>query len=139
MTNFESTRILIVDDEAFMRQTIRQMLKVMGSLMVSEAADGRAALYEVDKFKPDLVLCDVSMAPMTGIKFIEKLRAHADPERRQTPVIMLTAHTDEKIVADALKLGISGYVVKPVSPRHLAERVNAALKPRAAQGEKGAA
>ena len=128
MTNEETFRILVVDDEPFMRRTVRAMLRRIGCPFVEEAHDGEAALASVAREKPDLVLCDIDMKPMGGLKFVRRLRNNADPALRDLPVIMLTSYADPGVVQAAAKLGISGYLVKPVSPKLLADRLDRMFK-----------
>jgi two-component system chemotaxis response regulator CheY len=81
-----------------------------------------------DGFCPDIVLCDVNMEPMDGLTFLRKVRTSHDPARIALHVIMLTGATDAETVRSAVTLGISSYLVKPVSPARLAERLTAALQ-----------
>ena len=74
------------------------------------------------------MLCDYRMAPMDGLAFMRQLRASPDPERVRIPIVMLTAATDEATVREAVALGIRGYVVKPVSPKQLKDRLSAVLQ-----------
>jgi two-component system chemotaxis response regulator CheY len=115
------SRILVVDDEPFIRRTVKSILRVVGQFQMEEAADGESALALVDSFRPHVVLCDVGMAPMNGFAFLEKLRSHHDEALRQTPVVMLTADASEGTVRAAMKLKPAGYLVKPVSPKKMSE------------------
>ena len=127
--DFSSTRILLVEDERFIRSTIKQMLRTLGSRDIREAADGAEALTVLDAgFLPDVVFCDFQMEPMDGLTFVRRIRESPDPVRAKLPIIMLTAATDEATVRTAVGLGIGGYMVKPVSPKQLGERIDATLK-----------
>jgi two-component system chemotaxis response regulator CheY len=119
MSNRDEHKILIVDDDSFIRSTIRAVLRAIGRFNVQEAEDGDAGLVSVDSFRPDVVLCDVNMPHMGGLQFVALLRAHPDTMIRATPVVMLTAHAEQATVADAARLKISGYLIKPVSPQRL--------------------
>lgn len=123
MSNPKTPRILIVDDERFMRTTVKQMLRLIGQFTFEEAGDGAAALLAVAGFKPDLVICDNGMAPMSGLEFLDKLRDHDDEALRRTPVIMLTGDAKEGTLLDAARMQVSGYLVKPVSPKQLGDRL----------------
>ena len=127
MNKRENRRILIVDDERFMRSTVRVMLRTIGEFTVEEAADGAAALEALPHFKPDVILCDNSMTPMKGLDFVAKLRDHAEAALRGTPVVMLTGDAKEATLLGAAKLKVSGYLVKPVSAKQLAERLRGIL------------
>jgi len=128
MSNLPGLRILVVDDESFMRSTVRLMLRVVGRFIVEEAADGAAALAALAVFRPDLVLCDVDMLPMGGIEFVEKLRYHTDHAQRGTRVIMLTADAKEATILTAARLQLNGYLLKPVSPKQLGALIHNVLK-----------
>jgi len=121
-------RILLLEDEAFIRETIKRMLNAFSNVEVREGVDGAEGLKLLEEgFSPDVVLCDVHMEPMDGLTFLRQLRTSRDPARIALHVIMLTAASDPETVRKAVALGIAGYVVKPVSPSRLAERLSAAL------------
>ena len=73
MSDREPPRILIVDDEPFMRTTVKAMLRMIGRFLVMDATDGTDALAKVSSFKPDLIICDIGMTPMGGIEFVDRL------------------------------------------------------------------
>jgi two-component system, chemotaxis family, chemotaxis protein CheY len=123
-------RVLIVDDEPFMCSTIRQMLSAHGRPIVKEAASGQAALELVPTFKPDLVICDHYMSPMNGLELLKALKSHAMLALRDAAVIMVTGNAEKDSVIEALRAGASGYLVKPISPKQLGERLAAVLKER---------
>ncbi len=132
--DFSALRILILEDERYLRAILKQLLRGIGSREIWEGNDGTEGLRLLDDgLVPDLVLCDVQMAPMDGLTFIRQVRGAADPARARIPMIMLTAAADEGIVRTAAGLGIDGYLVKPVSQRLLADRISAALASRAGQ------
>lgn len=119
MSELAGLRILIVDDEPFMRTTIKVVLRAIDRFVVAEADDGDVALQLVSAFKPDVVLCDIDMPRMGGLKFVAHLRDHPNAVLRLTPVVILTGHADESTVVDAARLAINGFLVKPVSPKLL--------------------
>ena len=120
MNTHKLERILVVDDEPFIRRTVRSILRVVGQFELEEAADGESALTMVSSFRPDVVFCDVGMAPMDGFAFLEKLRHHEDAALRKTRIVMLTGDASETTVKTALRLKPDGYLIKPVSPRKMA-------------------
>jgi CheY-like chemotaxis protein len=123
MTNLDGMKILVVDDERFIRSTIRAVLRAVGHFVVAEADDGDIALAEVDTFKPDVVLCDIAMPRVGGLRFVELLREHPEARSRETPVIILTGRADEPTVIAASKLRINGYLIKPVSPKQVSDQL----------------
>jgi len=128
MISLNGVRVLVVDDESFMRVTLRRMLRVLGDAVVEEASDGETALAAVGSFRPQVVVCDVGMRPMPGLQFVEHLRKNSDAELAATPVVMLSGSSDQDTIRGALKLGISGYVLKPLSVKDLAARLQIALE-----------
>lgn len=115
MSTLLGRRVLIVDDEPFMRNTIRAALKTIGNFNVVEAGDGETALRLVISGKPHLVLCDIGMEPMSGLDFVKALRNQPDATVRDTTVVMLTMHADEVTVQAAVKLKTKGYLLKPIN------------------------
>ena len=105
MSSLDGRKVLIVDDDRFIRSTLRSVLHAIGRFNIQEAEDGDAGLVSVDSFRPDVVLCDVDMPNMGGLEFVALLRAH--PAIRDTPVVMLTGHAEQNTVADAARLKIS--------------------------------
>ena len=101
----------MVDDEPFMRRTIKAVLRMAGKFLVEEADDGDAAL---------------ALNPT----FVEQLRRHREASLRDIPSIMLTVNADEATVLNASRLKVSSYLVKPVSPKQLAVHINSALTKR---------
>jgi CheY-like chemotaxis protein len=122
-------KILIVDDDRFMRKTLKTMLRVVGQYDYEEADDGATALEAVTAGRHDLVICDIGMVPMGGLEFVEKLRNHQDETLRGTRVIMFTGDTKEATIRGAAQLRVDGYLVKPVSPKQLGDRLRTIFNP----------
>ncbi|KIL39236.1 chemotaxis protein CheY [Gordoniibacillus kamchatkensis] len=115
-----ANRILIVDDAAFMRMMIRDILTKNGFEVVGEANDGVQAIEKFKELKPDLVTMDITMPEMDGIhalKEIKKLDANAK-------VIMCSAMGQQAMVIDAIQAGAKDFIVKPFQ----ADRVIEAIK-----------
>ncbi|MFT4230931.1 MAG: response regulator transcription factor, partial [Microbacterium sp.] len=113
-----SIRVLIVDDEALMRAGIRLMVDgavVDGATIsvVGEASDGAAALAEVARLDPDVVLMDVRMPRMTGIDAVRELTARGERAR----IVMLTAFDTDEFLLDALRAGAISFLLKDSAPQ----------------------
>jgi two-component system, chemotaxis family, chemotaxis protein CheY len=122
-------RILLVEDETFIRHTIRRLLRSLGNPEIREAGDGTEALALLnDGFDPDIIFCDVQMAPMDGFTFLKKVRGFPDVVLAATQVIILTASADLNVVRRFSELGIRSYLLKPVSRKQLAEHIDAAVR-----------
>ena len=115
-------KILIVDDEARIRELIREHLQYAG-FQCEEATDGSAALAQLGGGGIDLVILDVMMPFVDGMTCLREMRAR----QIMTPVIMLTARSEEYDKLAGLEGGADDYVVKPFSPRELVARVKAVL------------
>jgi DNA-binding response OmpR family regulator len=113
-------RILIADDEPTIREIVQQYLRRDGYDTLL-AADGEEALARADE--ADLIILDVMMPSLDGIEVCRRIRRY-----RSTPIIMLTARSEEADTLIGLKLGADDYVTKPFSPRELAARVEAVLR-----------
>ena len=111
--NIVKARILVVDDDRLMRAFIADILSRLGIQDVQECEDGAAGLVAAVKFRPDLILSDIHMQPMSGLEFVRKLRAIADSRTSATKVIFMSADASKETLGEALPLGILGYIVKP--------------------------
>lgn len=121
-------KILVVDDEPTLLQTIRAYLEQAG-YEVRTALNGQAALQEARVFEPDLIVLDIMLPELDGLEVLRRLRrGDVAPALRDIYVIMLTARADEMDRVVGLELGADDYVTKPFSPRELAARVKAALR-----------
>jgi DNA-binding response OmpR family regulator len=120
-------RIMIVDDDPGLLKLVGMMLQ-RGGYSVSDAISGFSALdmLDEDDTGPDLFILDVMMPKMTGIELVEHLRAR--PQTAESPVLMLSAFGDEKIVNSAMKAGADAYLVKPVQHKMLLEKVGSLLE-----------
>ncbi len=101
-------KILVVDDEPAARLGLKRALAALPCEVI-EAGDGTAALEEIARGGPDLVICDIQMPRMDGLTLMKRL---AEQENRP-PVIMMTAYGSERIAVDAMKAGAYDYVSKP--------------------------
>jgi len=123
------TVVLVVDDEAPIREIARRYLTAEGFSVV-EAADGLGALEQFEAHRPAVVVLDVMLPGLDGIEVLRRLRSSSD-----VFVIMLTARTEEVDRLVGLSVGADDYVTKPFSPRELVARVKAVLR-RARQAER---
>ena len=129
--NLAGLSVMIVDDEPFMQGTLKAVLRAIDrSLGVTTDGDGETALRRIGDLRPEVVLCDVNMKPMSGLEMVTRLRSHTDPELRDTAVIMLTADSGDATIQSATRLNTRGYLVKPVSPNQIRDRLNAIFRDR---------
>jgi PAS domain S-box-containing protein len=119
-----SPRILLVDDNADMRDYVKRLLSRY--YVVETATDGMAALEAIGEQLPDLVLTDVMMPRLDGFGLLGALRSHN--RTREIPIILLSARAGEEAKVEGLEAGADDYLIKPFSARELLARVEATLK-----------
>jgi two-component system OmpR family response regulator len=115
--------ILIVDDEAGVRELLGDALRIAG-FETATALDGMSALTAIRNKKPDLLIIDINMPLMDGFELVERLRSTGD----NTPALMLSARADRADVTRGLTLGADDYVTKPFGLEELLLRVKAILR-----------
>lgn len=115
-----SNKVLIVDDAAFMRMMIKEILSKNGYTIVGEASDGAQAVEKYKELGPDLVTMDITMPEMDGITALKEIKK-IDPNAR---VIMCSAMGQQAMVIDAIQAGAKDFIVKPFQ----ADRVLEAIK-----------
>lgn len=116
-------KILIVDDAAFMRMMIKDILSKNGYDVVGEAENGAVAVEKYADLKPDLVTMDITMPEMDGIEALKKIKA-ADPAAR---VVMCSAMGQQAMVVEAIQSGAKDFIVKPFQADRVLEAVSKAL------------
>ena len=105
-------RVLIVDDAAFMREMLRDMLSEAGYEVVAEAVDGEQAVTAFRENSPDLVTLDIVMPRKSGLEALREIMA-LDPRAK---IVMCSALGQEALVMEALESGAADFIVKPFKP-----------------------
>ncbi len=119
MADYKDISVLIVDDNDMTRETLRVILRHDGYNVIGEALDGDSALEMATRLKPDVILLDVVMPKVSGIEALKSIRM-VMPD---VFVLMVTASTDQEVVAEAVKSGISGYIIKPFNAKKVLDTV----------------
>lgn len=119
----ELHRIMYVEDDPDIQIVAKMALEMVGGFTVKICSSGEEALREVADFQPDLILLDVMMPGMDGLKTFEALRDRLGLE--EIPVVFLSAKARPTEVAHYMSLGIRGVIAKPFDPMTLADRVRA--------------
>ena len=122
--------VLIVDDMMMMRKLVRKSLQELGFTKIIEADNGAVAWEKLKESEKNgeaigLVLSDWNMPVMTGIELLQAVRA--DAKFNSLPFFLLTAESEASQVASAIKLKVTGYLVKPFSTAQLGERLSVAF------------
>jgi two-component system, chemotaxis family, chemotaxis protein CheY len=116
-------RVLIVDDAAFMRMSLKEMLEKNGYEVVGEAENGLVGVNKYKSLKPDLVTMDITMPEMDGIKALRIIKKE-DPDAK---VIMITAIGQDPMVREAIMSGAKGFIVKPFKKDGVINSINKLL------------
>lgn len=118
-----SKTILVVDDAAFMRMMIRDILSKEG-YVIHEAVNGRDAVEKYEEVLPDLVTMDITMPEMSGLDALRAIRTQ-NPQAR---VLMVSAMGQQKMIVEALESGAMDFLVKPFQPTKVLETVKKCLQ-----------
>ena len=118
--------VLVVDDDPVVADLVAFRLQRLG-LQVTVQTDGETGLAAARRLRPDLVVLDWLMPRMDGLEVCRALRADADPALARTPVLLLTAKSQEPDLERGFAAGATDFVAKPFSTRELVSRVTAAL------------
>ncbi|MBV8558180.1 MAG: response regulator [Planctomycetaceae bacterium] len=117
-----ATRVLLVEDAPILRYAFGRLLRLHG-FEVMEANNGREALACLSKFRPQLIVTDLTMPVMDGVVLIERLRA--DPETADVPVVAITAEATEQAEQRARRAGVDDFLAKPIDFNTLLDRLHA--------------
>jgi CheY-like chemotaxis protein len=121
--DFSDLSALVVDDYRYMRNLMAEMLREFGFRQVLTADDGVAAVELLRKNAVDVVFLDWNMPNLDGIAFTEGVRSGAYGNDPYLPILMVSGYTAENRVVKALDAGVHAYVLKPITPRSIAERL----------------
>jgi two-component system, NarL family, response regulator NreC len=114
-----TTRLVLADDHVLVRQGLRKLLESAGFVVVGEAADGREAVRLVRSENPDIAVMDIGMPQFNGLNAALEL-THSHPQVR---LVVLTQHDAPQYVAEALRCGVRGYVLKSQAARDLVRAI----------------
>ncbi|MGZ4865947.1 MAG: response regulator [Candidatus Angelobacter sp.] len=117
-------KILLADDHAVLRQGLRVLLEREGFEVVGEASDGREAVKLCDKLRPDVALLDVTMPLLNGIDAAREIMK-SNP---RTKVVLLTMHTEDHLILESLRAGVTGYVLKTKAASELVQALRAVCR-----------
>lgn len=118
-------KVILVDDHSLVRAGIRSLIQnISGVEVIAEANNGRDAIRLIDELIPDLVLLDIAMPELNGLEVISRI----SKDNLITRVIILSMHTNEEYVVQALKAGAAGYLLKDSAPNELEIAVNAVMR-----------
>ncbi|MGA2229164.1 MAG: response regulator transcription factor [Syntrophobacteraceae bacterium] len=117
--------ILLADDHTIVRQGLAKVLEAEpGFSVVGEARDGREAISQVEQFKPDIVIMDITMPMLNGIEATRQIKK----ANRNTKIIILSMHSHNRFISELFSLGASGYLLKDSSGTDIVNAINAAVR-----------
>ncbi len=114
-------RVVVAEDESLIRMDIVETLRDQGFDVVGEAGDGNAAIQLATELKPDLMVMDIKMPDLDGLSAAEKI------SELKIPVVLLTAFSQQELVARAAEVGAMAFLVKPFTPNDLIPAIEIAL------------
>jgi len=117
------TKVLVVDDAAFMRMMLKDILLKGGFEIAGEATNGTEAVRLYQELKPDLVTMDITMPEVDGIAAVKEIKK-IDPNAK---VVMVSAMGQQAMVIEAIQAGASDFIVKPFQPDRVLEALKKAL------------
>jgi CheY-like chemotaxis protein len=127
----QQLRVLLVDDNPFMRSVVRGLLANIGVKKIDEAGDGIAALELIRISNPDVLILDWEMPLLNGRELVRIVRSPGVFPTPDLPIIMLSAHGERWRILESAKLGVNEFLCKPVSAKALFDRlISILLKPR---------
>lgn len=124
----EGLTFLVVEDSPTMRQLISFSLKRFKGCKIVEAVDGVDALKKLASEKIDVILTDINMPVMDGLKLVSLIRQN--PELKDLPIIIITTEGAEEDRQRGLALGANSYIAKPIQSSHLIKTIQELLQKR---------
>ena len=124
---FAATKVLVVDDEHYMRKVVRTLLMSIGVRAIYEAANAVAGLHAIRTLAPDVVILDWEMPVLDGAGVVRMVRSPETFPFPDVPIIMLTGHGERSRVVEAVQIGVNEFLLKPVSTKALQDRMVSVL------------
>ncbi len=115
--------VLIVDDAAFMRMMLKDILSKNGYEVLGEAENGKVAVSWYEELKPDVVTMDITMTEMDGMTAVKEIKK-ASPDAK---VVMVSAMGQQAMVIEAIQAGAADFIVKPFQPDRVLEALGKAI------------
>ncbi len=120
-------RALVVDDSLQLRRSVMYALQRLNDVVCVEAHDGADAIKKSQQQQFDIVLTDINMPVLDGLKLVAHLRADAHGSHQKVPIVVITTESAEADRSRAMKLGASAYLVKPVQAQEILNTVQTLL------------
>ena len=122
--NFMSTKVMLVDDHALIREGIKQLLEFDGSIdVIEQSSDGAECLEKLQHVQPDILLLDINMPNVNGIEVLEEIKKKNIPVK----VLMLTVHSEAEYLVQAVDIGANGYILKDSGSEELKKAIQSVM------------
>ena len=123
--NLMSTKVMLVDDHALIREGIKQLLEFDGSIdVIEQASDGAECLEKLQHVQPDILLLDINMPNVNGIEVLEEIKKKNIPVK----VLMLTVHSEAEYLVQAVDIGANGYILKDSGSEELKKAIQSVME-----------
>ncbi len=126
---YKSLSALIVDDQDFVLKIVTTILTQIGFGEIRTSANGEDAITAVEEACPDLIICDINMKPMDGLTFLKWVRSNESEKIRTLPLVFLTGDFSQELVSKATDLGCDMFLLKPISPQKMREKLDTIFDP----------
>ena len=120
-------QIMVVEDNFNMRKLVAEVVRAIGVKEVEECSDGAQALEMLRQWPADVAIVDFNMSPMDGVEFTRMIRQSPDTPNPFLPIIMLTAHSERARVEEARDVGVTEFIIKPMTARSIIGRLNSII------------
>lgn len=122
--NLMSTKVMLVDDHALIREGIKQLLEFDGSIdVIEQASDGSECLEKLQHVQPDILLLDINMPNVNGIEVLEEIKKKNIPVK----VLMLTVHSEAEYLVQAVDIRANGYILKDSGSEELKKAIQSVM------------
>ena len=113
-------KVLLADDHSIVREGLRRIVEESDDMVVvAEASDGKEAIHQIRKSRPDVAVIDISMPEIDGLEVLQQLQ----PEYPELPILILTMHEEQQYVVRAIEAGARGYITKKSAPEQLVNAI----------------
>lgn len=125
---YNQLSVLVVDDQAFYRNLLSEVLRSLGVNNITTAVDGADALDAIENSRPTVVFADWVMPEMDGLQLTRKIRRMRDERTRMVPIIMVTANNLRSQIEEARNTGVDTFVLKPVTLKSVSDRLKEVIE-----------
>jgi two-component system chemotaxis response regulator CheY len=127
-SDLKDLTVLVVDDNTNMLKVMETLFKALNITQFHEATSAEAAIALMKEINFDVIVTDLAIKPIDGIELVRALRTHPQSPAPRIPILMLTGHTDAKVVMRARDVGVNDFLAKPVSVNMLRDRLGRVVR-----------